>query len=72
MQNIPNKEEKTDLFFDEFIDCQLFQQFTQNIINKNENKYFKQKIIEYKEKINMQLNKNEKDRRNTEKSTNQK
>ena len=41
MQNIPNKEEKTDLFFDEFIDCQLFQQFTQNIINKNENKYFK-------------------------------
>ena len=67
MQNIPNKEEKTDLFFDEFIDCQLFQQFTQNVINKNENKYFKQKIIEYKEK--MQLSK---DRRNIEKSTNQK
>ena len=68
MQNIPNKEEKTRQFYDDFIDTQLFQLFTQNIINNNEYTYFKHKIIEFKEKENKHLNKNEKERRNTEKS----
>ena len=41
-----NKDEK---FYDEFIDCQLFQQFTQNIITDEYN-YFKKKVKEYKDK----------------------
>ena len=51
MKNIPNKEEKTEQFYDEFIDSQLFQQFTQNLVDK-ENSYFQKKIKEYKEKEN--------------------
>ena len=41
------KEEKK--FYDEFIDCQLFQQFTQNILT-NSYSYFNNKIKESKEK----------------------
>ena len=41
------KEEKK--FYDEFIDCQLFQQFTQNILT-NSYSYFNKKIKESKEK----------------------
>ena len=70
MQNVPNKEEKTDQFYNEFIDSQLFQQFTQNI-SSNENSYFKRKIKEFKEKDNKNLKKNEKDR-NTANSLNKK
>ena len=45
MNNI-NKDEK---FYDEFIDCQLFQQFTQNLLKDNFS-YFNKKIKESKEK----------------------
>ena len=45
MNNI-NKDEK---FYDEFIDCQLFQQFTQNLLKDNFS-YFNKKIKEAKEK----------------------
>ena len=62
MKNIPNKEEKTEPFFDEFIESQLFQQFTQNLFDaeNKENTYFKIKIKEYKEKININIKKVEK------------
>ena len=45
MNNI-NKDEK---FYDEFIDCQLFQQFTQNLLKENFS-YFNKKIKEAKDK----------------------
>ena len=61
MENITNKEEKIEQFYDEFIDSQLFQQFTQNIIN-NENSYFTKKIKEYKEKDNKNIKKSDKER----------
>ena len=51
MQNEINKEENTEKFYDEFIDSQLFQQFTQNLPN-NENSYFQRKIHEFHEKEN--------------------
>ena len=70
IQNKQNKEEKTEQFYDEFIDTQLFQQFTQNIIN-NENSYFKRKIKEFKEKENKNSKKNEKDK-NTSNPPNEK
>ena len=70
MQNVSNKEEKTEQFYDEFIDSQLFQQFTQNITS-SENSYFKRKIKEFKEKDNKNPKKNEKDR-NTANSLNKK
>ena len=70
MQNVSNKEEKTEQFYNEFIDSQLFQQFTQNI-SSSENSYFKQKIKEFKEKDNKNPKKNEKDR-NTANSLNKK
>ena len=44
--NSINKDEK---FYDEFVDCQLFQQFTQNILTENCS-YFNNKIRELKEK----------------------
>ena len=44
--NSINKDEK---FYDEFVDCQLFQQFTQNILKDNCS-YFNNKIKEAKEK----------------------
>ena len=46
MNSISSKDEK---FYDEFIDCQLFQQFTQNLLKGNCS-YFNKKIKEYKEK----------------------
>ena len=52
-----NKDEK---FYDEFIDCQLFQQFTQNL-TKDEFSYFKKKIKEYNEK-DKKLKKTDKDK----------
>ena len=60
MQNIPNKEdkEKIEQFYDEFIDSQLFQQFTQNIYS-TDNSYFKKKIKEYKERDNKSSKKND-------------
>ena len=45
MKNLSKDKE----FYDEFIDCQLFQQFTQNLI-QNECSYFNKKIKEEKEK----------------------
>ena len=52
MKNLPSKEEKTEKFFEEFVDSQLFQQFSQNLFDSenNENSYFKIKIKEFKEK----------------------
>ena len=47
MNTISSKEDKK--FYEEFIDSQLFQQFTQNIL-KNECSYFNRKIKEKKEK----------------------
>ena len=44
-----NNLSKDKEFYDEFIDCQLFQQFTQNLI-QNECSYFNKKIREAKEK----------------------
>ena len=61
MKNLPIKEEKTDQFFNEFLDSQLFEQFTQNI-NDTENSYFKRKIKEYKEKENKNNKKPEKEK----------
>ena len=60
MQNIPNKEdkEKIEQFYDEFIDSQLFQLFTQNIYS-TDNSYFKKKIKEYKERDNKSSKKND-------------
>ena len=58
LKNIPNKEEKTQQFFEEFIDSQLFQQFTQNYSNI-ENSYFKRKIKEFKEKENKSIKRSE-------------
>ena len=60
MKNLPNKEEKTEQFFDEFIDSQLFQQFSQSLFDaeNNENNYFKLKIKEFKEKKNRKSIKN--------------
>jgi hypothetical protein len=46
-----NNIKKDEKFYDEFIDCQLFQQFTQNILNDNFS-YFNKKIKEAKEKDN--------------------
>ena len=60
MQNELNEEENTEQFYDEFIESQLFQQFTQNLPN-NENSYFQRKINEFKEKEN-QITKSEKER----------
>ena len=51
MKNITNKDEKTDQFYNEFLDSQLFQQFSQNS-NSKENNYFRKKIKEYKDKEN--------------------
>ena len=52
MKNLPTKEEKTEKFFEEFVDSQLFQQFSQNLFDtdNSENSYFKIKIKEFKEK----------------------
>jgi hypothetical protein len=61
MKNLPVKEEKTDQFFNEFLDSQLFEQFTQNI-NDTENSYFKRKIKEYKERENKNNKKPEKEK----------
>ena len=61
MKNIPNKEEKTEQFYEEFIDSQLFQQFTQNLTDK-ENSYFQKKIKEFKEKENKSNKKAERER----------
>ena len=58
IKNAPNKEEKTEQFFNEFIDSQLFQQFTQNSINI-ENSYFKKKLKEFKEKENKSIKRSE-------------
>ena len=44
-----NSKSKDEKFYDEFIDCQLFQQFTQNILKDNHS-YFNKKIKEFKEK----------------------
>ena len=44
-----NSISKDEKFYDEFIDCQLFQQFTQNIL-KNNCSYFNKKITEFKER----------------------
>ena len=51
MKNITNKDEKIDQFYNEFLDSQLFQQFSQNS-NSKENNYFRKKIKEYKDKEN--------------------
>ena len=58
IKNAPNKEEKTEQFFNEFIDSQLFQQFTQNSPNI-ENSYFKKKLKEFKEKENKSIKRSE-------------
>ena len=60
MNNIKKDE---ILFYDEFIDCQLFQQFTQNILKDNYS-YFNKKIKEKNEKENKNK-KNEKIHRAT-------
>ena len=52
IQNRPDKEEKTEQFYNEFFDSQLFQQFLQ-YLPSNENSYFKRKIKEFKEKDNI-------------------
>ena len=49
IQNRPDKEEKTEQFYEEFIDSQLFQQFLQCLPN-SDNSYFKRRIKEFKEK----------------------
>ena len=54
-----NNITKDKTFYDEFIDCQLFQQFTQNIL-KNECSYFNNKIKEAKEKENLKKDKKNK------------
>ena len=46
LENIPKQDKK---FYDEFIDTQLFQLFTQNIVNDDLN-YFKYKINDYNKK----------------------
>ena len=58
MKNLSNKEEKNEQFYNEFIDSQLFQQFTQNYLN-TENIYFKRKIKEFKEKENKSIKRSE-------------
>ena len=56
-----NSISKDKKFYDEFIDCQLFQQFTQNI-TKDGFSYFNKKIKEKKENDSKKKdNKNEKD-----------
>ena len=58
MKNLSNKEEKNEHFYNEFIESQLFQQFTQNYLN-TENIYFKRKIKEFKEKDNKSIKRSE-------------
>ena len=58
MKGVSNKEEKTEKFFEEFIDTQLFQQFIQNSANL-ENSYFKKKITEFNKKENKSISRSE-------------
>ena len=59
-----NTKSKDEKFYDEFIDCQLFQQFTQNIIKDNYS-YFNKKIKESKEKEKDKKSKDKKGDKNT-------
>ena len=54
-----NNITKDKTFYDEFIDCQLFQQFTQNLL-KNECSYFNNKIKKAKENEKLKDKKNKK------------
>jgi hypothetical protein len=66
-----NKKSDKELekFYDEFIDSQLFQQFTQ-YLPTSENSYFKRKIKEFKEKENKtSKNKEKTDIKNDNKDT---
>ena len=66
--NSVNKDEK---FYDEFIDCQLFQQFTQNIL-KDGCSYFNKKIKEKKEKEEKKKDKKKEKPKSTKESKNKK
>ena len=54
-----NSVKKDEKFYNEFIDSQLFQQFTQNIL-KDEYRYFNKKIKEKKEKEEKEKKKKDK------------
>ena len=54
---ISDRPKEDQNFYDEFIDTQLFQQFTQNIIQEDDYKYFKLKIAE-KEGLSVEKEKN--------------
>jgi len=64
LNTVPNNEKQ---FYDEFIDTQLFQQFTQNIIKKDFNYFYNRMALREKELLNKKDKKKKKKEKKEEK-----
>ena len=64
LNTVPNNEKQ---FYDEFIDTQLFQQFTQNIIKKDFNYFYNRMALREKELVNKKDKKKKKKEKKEEK-----